>query len=33
KLLGKLEEAGDAAYQVGSSGPSRCHSIYAFFLV
>ncbi|GJV47956.1 hypothetical protein Tco_1438168 [Tanacetum coccineum] len=27
ELLGKLEEAGDAAYQVGSSGPSRCHSI------
>ncbi|GJZ19966.1 hypothetical protein Tco_0556556 [Tanacetum coccineum] len=27
ELLGKLEEAGDAAYQVGSSERSRCHSI------
>ncbi|GJZ78909.1 hypothetical protein Tco_0643746 [Tanacetum coccineum] len=27
ELLGKLEEAGDAAYQVGSSEQSRCHSI------
>ncbi|GJS81461.1 hypothetical protein Tco_0748002 [Tanacetum coccineum] len=27
ELLGKLEEAGDAAYQVGSSGARRCHSI------
>ncbi|GKC74473.1 hypothetical protein Tco_1120356, partial [Tanacetum coccineum] len=27
KLLGRLEEAGDAAYQVGSSERSRCHSI------
>ncbi|GKE54877.1 hypothetical protein Tco_1490033 [Tanacetum coccineum] len=27
KLLGKLEEAGDAAYQVGRSEQSRCHSI------
>ncbi|GKA96499.1 hypothetical protein Tco_0818594, partial [Tanacetum coccineum] len=26
-LLGKLEEAGDAAYQVGRSEQSRCHSI------
>ncbi|GJV90843.1 hypothetical protein Tco_1538656, partial [Tanacetum coccineum] len=26
-LLGKLEEAGDAAYQLGSSEQSRCHSI------
>ncbi|GJW97282.1 putative ribonuclease H-like domain-containing protein, partial [Tanacetum coccineum] len=26
-LLGKLEEAGDAAYQVGRSGQSHCHSI------
>ncbi|GJV74886.1 hypothetical protein Tco_1506470 [Tanacetum coccineum] len=27
ELLGKLEEAGDAAYQVGRSEQSRCHSI------
>ncbi|GJY04984.1 hypothetical protein Tco_0370924 [Tanacetum coccineum] len=27
ELLGNLEEAGDAAYQVGSSGARRCHSI------
>ncbi|GJR64291.1 hypothetical protein Tco_0010356 [Tanacetum coccineum] len=27
ELLGKLKEAGDAAYQVGSSEQSRCHSI------
>ncbi|GJW10246.1 hypothetical protein Tco_1576073 [Tanacetum coccineum] len=27
ELLGKLEEAGNAAYQVGSSERSRCHSI------
>ncbi|GJT42393.1 hypothetical protein Tco_0951108 [Tanacetum coccineum] len=27
ELLGKLEEAGNAAYQVGSSKRSRCHSI------
>ncbi|GJS35665.1 hypothetical protein Tco_0534047 [Tanacetum coccineum] len=27
ELLGKLEEAGDAAYQVGSSGARRCHSL------
>ncbi|GJU81555.1 hypothetical protein Tco_1283920 [Tanacetum coccineum] len=27
ELLGKLEEAGDAAYQVGSSEQSRCHNI------
>ncbi|GKD25849.1 hypothetical protein Tco_1232063, partial [Tanacetum coccineum] len=27
ELLGKLEEAGDAAYQVGRSERSRCHSI------
>ncbi|GJR50328.1 hypothetical protein Tco_1400849 [Tanacetum coccineum] len=27
ELLGKLEEAGDATYQVGSSERSRCHSI------
>ncbi|GJZ93275.1 hypothetical protein Tco_0665340 [Tanacetum coccineum] len=27
ELLGKLEEAGDAAYQVGSAGARRCHSI------
>ncbi|GKA84429.1 hypothetical protein Tco_0806024 [Tanacetum coccineum] len=27
KLLGKLEEAGDAAYQVGRSEQSRCHSV------
>ncbi|GKA60170.1 hypothetical protein Tco_0759577, partial [Tanacetum coccineum] len=27
ELLGKLEEAGDAAYQVGSLEQSRCHSI------
>ncbi|GJS69046.1 hypothetical protein Tco_0701887 [Tanacetum coccineum] len=27
ELLGRLEEAGDAAYQVGSSERSRCHSI------
>ncbi|GJY93376.1 hypothetical protein Tco_0509158 [Tanacetum coccineum] len=27
KLLGKLKEAGDAAYQVGSSEQSRCHNI------
>ncbi|GKF75349.1 hypothetical protein Tco_0224793 [Tanacetum coccineum] len=27
ELLWKLEEAGDAAYQVGSSEQSRCHSI------
>ncbi|GJW57156.1 hypothetical protein Tco_0103887, partial [Tanacetum coccineum] len=27
ELLGKLEEAGDAAYQVGRPEQSRCHSI------
>ncbi|GJU91483.1 hypothetical protein Tco_1303906 [Tanacetum coccineum] len=27
ELLGKLEEAGNSAYQVGSSERSRCHSI------
>ncbi|GJS12600.1 hypothetical protein Tco_0407072 [Tanacetum coccineum] len=27
ELLGKLEEAGDAAYQVGRSEQSRCHSV------
>ncbi|GJS86142.1 hypothetical protein Tco_0752683 [Tanacetum coccineum] len=27
ELLGKLEEAGNTAYQVGSSERSRCHSI------
>ncbi|GKC07078.1 hypothetical protein Tco_0998688, partial [Tanacetum coccineum] len=27
ELLGKLEEAGDVAYRVGSLGPSRCHNI------
>ncbi|GKE98526.1 hypothetical protein Tco_0021877, partial [Tanacetum coccineum] len=27
ELLGKLEEAGDAAYQVGKSEQSRCHSV------
>ncbi|GJT49902.1 hypothetical protein Tco_0976059 [Tanacetum coccineum] len=27
ELLGKLKEAGDAAYQVGRSEQSRCHSI------
>ncbi|GJS50058.1 ribonuclease H-like domain-containing protein [Tanacetum coccineum] len=27
ELLGKLKEAGDAAYQVGSSEKSRCHNI------
>ncbi|GKA20492.1 hypothetical protein Tco_0700481 [Tanacetum coccineum] len=27
ELLGKLEEAGDAAYQVRSSGARRCHII------
>ncbi|GJS88364.1 hypothetical protein Tco_0771000 [Tanacetum coccineum] len=27
ELLGKLEEAGDVAYQVGRSEQSRCHSI------
>ncbi|GJS52627.1 ribonuclease H-like domain-containing protein [Tanacetum coccineum] len=27
ELLGKLEEAGDAAYQVGRSEQSRCHNI------
>ncbi|GJS85477.1 hypothetical protein Tco_0752018 [Tanacetum coccineum] len=27
ELLGRLEGAGDAAYQVGSSEQSRCHSV------